>query len=94
MKGIAKLMCLAVVALAAAGCSRTISNEKYVDAMVSLGCANLTEGSKDGLSLLSDKGVSIDQIQKFRKNLDPKLAMKTSMEIARKVMGCHGVKME
>ena len=80
--------------LAAASCTRTIEPDRYVSAMVALGCKNQSEGSEGGAAILKEQGVTLEEIQKFRKKADPKRMIQTAMEISRRVMECHGVKME
>jgi len=90
-----KRILLALVALPLlAACSRTIPPEKYVDAMVALGCKGEMESSPAGEAVLKEQGVTVDQINDFRKRMDPKRTMQTAMEISRRVMECHGVKTE
>lgn len=73
-------------------CSRTISDEKFVGAMVALGCRNATETSPEGQAILKEQGVTPDDIRSFRQEMDPNAGMKVAMEISRRVSECHGVK--
>ncbi len=73
-------------------CSRTITQEQYIGAMTALGCKNMTERSPGAAAVLKEAGVAGDQIVVFRKKMDPKKTTEVSMEIARRVMECHGVK--
>lgn len=81
---------LAFVLLAA--CARTITDEQYIASMAALGCKDMTERSPNAAQVLKDAGVSSDQIMVFRKKMDPKRTTEIAMEIARRVMECHGVK--
>lgn len=89
-----RILLVSMVLLAFAACSQTIPPEKYVAAMVALGCKGEMESTSGGVAILKEEGVSIEQIQTFRKKMDPKRAMQTAMEISRKVMECHGVKVQ
>ena len=85
----------AVVALVfLAACGRTIAPEKYIASMVALGCKNLTERAPGAEAVLLEQQVTLRDIQRYRKKMDPKLAMQNAMEISRKVMECHGVQMQ
>lgn len=83
---------LAVVMLAA--CSPKIAPEKYIASMVALGCKNLTETAPGAEAVLQEQGVTLRDLQRYRKKMDPKFSMQNAMEIARKVMECHGVQMQ
>ncbi|MBN1282415.1 MAG: hypothetical protein JXA24_01410 [Proteobacteria bacterium] len=87
-----KKAALAILLLAfIGGCSRGITREQYIDVMATLGCKGLGEGLPDAEKVLKEKGVTIEQIDEFRKNSDAKEMINTSMEIASRVMACHGV---
>lgn len=73
------------------GCSRTITQEQYVGAMTVLGCKDMTERNPNAAQVLKEAGVAEDQIVVFRKKMNPKKITEISMEIARRVMECHGV---
>jgi len=89
----AKKILLGVFAAAfLAACSRTITSEQYIAAMTALGCKDMTERSSNAGEVLKEAGVADDQIVVFRKKMDPKKTTEVSMEIARRVMECHGVK--
>ena len=60
--------------------------------MAALGCKNMTEKSPDAAQVLKEAGTSQDQITVFRKKMEPKKTTEVAMEIARRVMECHGVK--
>jgi hypothetical protein len=81
---------LALVFIAA--CSRTITQEQYIASMTALGCKDMTERSLNAAAVLKEAGVSDDQVMVFRKKMDPKTTTEVAMEIARRVMECHGVK--
>ena len=88
---------LAVAVLAAAtlaSCSSTIPPEKYVATMVALGCGNALEGTPEGVKILQEQGITQEQIQAFRKKMDPTKIMDVTREIATKVAACHGVKLD
>lgn len=74
-----------------AACSRTVTQEQYIAAMTALGCKNMTEKNPEAAQVLKEAGVAHDQITVFRKKMDPKKTTEVSMEIARRVMECHGV---
>ena len=74
-------------------CANVIPAEKYVGAMVALGCGNALENTPEGAKILKEQGVTEDQIQAFRKKMDPKKIVQITTEIATKVAACHGVKL-
>lgn len=79
--------CIALMA----SCSKGLSREQYIDAMSTLGCKNVSEGTPEAQAIYKDKKITQDDIQKFRKSGDAKEMLKVSMEIASRVMACHGV---
>ncbi len=92
-----RMVTLAVgIFLAAAlltSCSRPIPSDQYIKAMVALGCkgAGVLETTPEGEATLKEVGVTLDQVQEFRKQSKPPVMVKVSMEIARSVAQCHGV---
>lgn len=86
-----KAMTLICAAALFASCTRVIPVEKYTDAMAALGCQGLLETSPDAGAVLKEKGVTLADIQAFRKKMDPKEAMGIAMQIAKQVAACHGV---
>jgi hypothetical protein len=87
-----KIFLGSLAALILVACSRAITQEQYVAAMAALGCKNMTEKSAGAAQVLKEEGVAEDQIIVFRKKMDPKTTTDVSMEIARRVMECHGVR--
>lgn len=81
-----------IVAAIFAACSRAITQEQYIGAMTALGCKDMTEKSPNAAQVLKEAGVAGDQVIVFRKKMDPKKTTEVSMEIARRVMECHGIK--
>lgn len=84
---------MVVVALALAACtgSTVIPKQKYVDAMVALGCKNLQEGNPAATEVLIQHGVTPEQIQQFRQKSDFKVMAAAAGEIATRVGACFGV---
>ena len=75
-----------------ASCSRTITDEQYIGAMAALGCKGAGETTPQGTEILKAQGVTLEQIQAFRKHVgDPRKMMPVATEIAKRVMACYGV---
>lgn len=96
MKKLIGIGLIAVFALSLSACSRTITPEKYTEAMVALGCKGgmTLETAPEGEKTLKELGLTLQQIQQFRQKTKPDVIAKVSMEIARRVAECHGVKLE
>lgn len=86
-----KLLMLVPAAALVVSCTRVIPVEKYVDAMVALGCKGLMETMPEAGAVLAGKGVTLKDIQVFRRKMDPKKSMEIAMRIAGQVAACHGV---
>jgi nitrogen regulatory protein PII-like uncharacterized protein len=82
----------AVVVLSFVSCSSTITKEKYVDVMSSIGCKDTNESTPEGLAVMKEKGVTPADIATFRKKMDPDKIMEIVNEIAKRVYECHGIK--
>lgn len=89
---IKKAVLILLVAGLAVSCSRTISKDKFIGTMTALGCSSAMENSPEAAPILKEHGVTMEDIQKFRKSMKPEESLKIAMEIARRVMECHGVK--
>lgn len=87
-----KLVLFLVCAGLLVSCSRSITKEQYIDVMSTLGCKGLAESTPGADQILKDKGVSSDQIMKFRKSTKPEEMMGVANQIIKRVMECHGVK--
>ncbi|PIR21383.1 MAG: hypothetical protein COV45_01155 [Deltaproteobacteria bacterium CG11_big_fil_rev_8_21_14_0_20_47_16] len=68
-----------------------ISKDKYVEAMVALGCKDLQEGNSAASEVLKQLGTSEEQIVTFRKKSDFQTMADAANEIATRVIACHGV---
>jgi len=77
-----------------AACSRGITMDQYIDAMAELGCKSLNEGEEAAAEVMKKMGVSMKQIEEFRKKGRAEDMMKSSVEIAARVMACHGFRMD
>jgi len=87
-----KLVLLLMGAGLLVSCSRSITKEKYIDVMSTLGCKGMAEGSSGGAVILKDKGVTLEQIAKFRKSTKPEEMRPVANQIIKRVMECHNVK--
>jgi len=87
-----KKIALTIICLAfAAACSRGISSEKYIEVMTELGCKGINESQPAAAEVFKEKKVTLEQLKDYRKKGDAKDMMKVSMEIANRVMACHGM---
>lgn len=81
---------ISLILTACAG-SSVIPKQKYVDAMVALGCKNLQEGNPAADEVLKQNGVTSEQIRQFRQKSDFKIIADAAGEIATRVGACFGV---
>jgi len=86
-----KIALVCICLMLAAACSRGLTKEKYIEVMAELGCKGAGDGTPAAAEILEEKGVTQEQIQKFRAKDDANEMMKTSLEIANRVMACHGM---
>ena len=79
-----------------AGCSKGVTTEKYVSVMVDMGCKGgiVDEASPEAAKVFAEKGVKLEEVQKFRKKAKPAEMAKAAVAIARQVAACHGVNLE
>ncbi len=83
------ITCLCLMFLAA--CSRGITKEQYIDAMATLGCKGVNEGTPESEAIFKEKKITLQGVQDFRKKGKAEDMLKASMEIANRVMACHGL---
>jgi hypothetical protein len=83
---------LLLILLFILSCSRAMTKEKYIDTMAELGCKGMAESTPGAEKVLKDKGVTSDQIMKFRQSTKPEEMMLAANEIIKRVMECRGVK--
>lgn len=91
MKKSTMTMITAALALTACTGSAVIPKQKYVDAMVALGCKNLQEGNPAADEVLKQNGVTPEQIQQFRQKSEFKVIADAASEVATRVGACFGV---
>ncbi len=83
---------LVVVFLVA--CTKTITKEQYIDAMVTMGCKSTSETAPEGKQIMQGKGITQEDIMTYRKKMDPEKIQEIITEISTKVAACHGIKQQ
>lgn len=91
LKMVGAVIMFAITACLFLSCTKTISNDQYINAMVSIGCKDLQEASPGAVQLLKEQGITPSDIDRFRKKMDPKKAGVIVQTIAARVGECHGV---
>lgn len=85
--------CSALVLLlaVAAGCSRTISKEQYIEGMAAVGCAGLFETAPEAARVLKRLDLSLRDVERFRQKASPREMGQIAQEIAARVRSCSGL---
>jgi len=85
------IVVLLLLAVLCVSCSKTISEDKFIDVMSTLGCKGVLETNPEATDIFKEKGVTLAEVQNFRKKMDPKNASDIANQVANRVMECHGV---
>ncbi|MBT3181473.1 MAG: hypothetical protein HN337_03075 [Deltaproteobacteria bacterium] len=88
------VMMVLLVAVFLVACSKSMTREQYIDAMVTMGCKSTSEAAPEGKEIMKEKGITQEDIMNYRKKMDPDKIMETITEISTKVAECHGVKLQ
>jgi len=83
------LIVLMAVAMVAACSKPQMTREKYVEVMTELGCKNIAEGSPQALEMYKTKGVTQEEIIKFRSTATQRDMLDTATAIAQNVTECR-----